>query len=640
MRRRYKLLAVLIALPAVLVLVAAIVLPMLADSRHYRREVIALVQEHTGHELHIDGRVRLRVLPHPSLTVTDIRLANPPGFSTSNFARLPWLAVDLKLLPLLGGRIEARAIVVTGLRLNLERDQRGRGNWESTTTAKQEPAGKPRAVATSPLAALAVGGLTLRDATVHWRDQANDETFTVPAIDLQTGALRGGEGIDDVRLQVRLRESDAVIEARGDVTLNATGDTVVMPNLTTTFHRFTVAGMQIDGTLSTRLTVDFAEQRLALDTLRVSVRGTGSNDRQIAGEIAAELGFDLARQRLTKSTLSVTVPAYSLSGVSGDLALKGVVSGNLRAGTYAFENVRGSGTMGGEALSDAHVAFAFGGALNADLERWKFSAPELEITGSVDGDGVPFRFMADLDVSPRTQTLAAAGMHLSVHDWRIDGDMTLRATASPAGVQGVLDLRVQDQPIAGSFAVTDSEANAGGFHARFDVVADLDIEDDGYALRGRSAVVLRAWVKPGSVDGAWQIDDVSLGARLADPSFPDGELTIKLQADLALNLNEESVRSDNLRVAIDDSRIVGSVNVRRFDKPAVRVDLQADTIDADRYLLPLAAGGEARATAVGATVDAIRALEFAGEVRVHELTLGGMQLKDIRLTSGGAVNGG
>ena len=80
--------------------------------------------------------------------------------------------------------------------------------------------------------------------------------------------------------------------------------------------------------------------------------------------------------------------------------------------------------------------------------------------------------------------------------------------------------------------------------------------------------------------------------------------------------------------------------MRRFGKPAVRVDLQADAIDADRYLLPLAAGGEVRATPVGATIDAIRALEFSGEVRVRELTLRGMQLKDVRLTSGGTGNGG
>ncbi len=87
---------------------------------------------------------------------------------------------------------------------------------------------------------------------------------------------------------------------------------------------------------------------------------------------------------------------------------------------------------------------------------------------------------------------------------------------------------------------------------------------------------------------------------------------------------------------------MGSVNVQRFDKPAVRIDLQADTIDADRYLLPIAArvGGGAGATPVGALIDAIRALDFAGDLRVQELTLRGMQLKDVRVTSGGAVSGG
>ncbi len=58
MRRRFKLLAVLIGVPAVLVAAAAIVLPMLADSVHYRREVIALVKERSGFDLRIDGDPR------------------------------------------------------------------------------------------------------------------------------------------------------------------------------------------------------------------------------------------------------------------------------------------------------------------------------------------------------------------------------------------------------------------------------------------------------------------------------------------------------------------------------------------------------------------------------------------------------
>ena len=637
MRRRFKLLAALIVVPAMLVLVAVIVLPMLVDSSHYKRQVIALVKERTGHDLHIDGDVRLRVFPGLRLTVSHIRLANPPGFSTSDLARLPWLMVDVKLLPLLAGRIEPHALDVVGLRLNLERDQRGRGNWQTTVAMAQDADTRQGTAADTLLATMAVGALDVRDATLHWRDQISNETITVSAITLQTGALQVGKGIDDVRLQATLLESGATIEARGDVTLSAAGRTLVIRKLETTFRELAIAGMRIDGTLNTRLTVDLAEQRLSLDTVRVSARGSGNENRQIAMEITTALEFDFLQRRLTESALSLKVPAYSLFGIDGDLVLKGVLSGDLRTATYTFEKMQGSGTMGGEALADSDVAFALGGTLNADLERRKILAPGLEIAGSVDGDRLPFRFIADLDMSQRARVLTATDMRLTLRDWQLDGAMTVRAAASPPGVQGVLDLRVQDQPLAGSFAVTESSQNSGGIDVRFDVVADLDIEGGGLALRGRSAVVLRAEVKPAPVDGPWQVGDLKLSARLTDASFPDGELTVKLRADLELDTDEETVHSNNLRVTIDDSHITGSVNVRNFDRPAVRFDLQADAIDADRYLLAIAAGsgGSDHATPVGASIDAIRALDFAGEVRVRKLTLKGVQLENVRFTSGG-----
>ena len=109
-----------------------------------------------------------------------------------------------------------------------------------------------------------------------------------------------------------------------------------------------------------------------------------------------------------------------------------------------------------------------------------------------------------------------------------------------------------------------------------------------------------------------------------------------------MDVDNEIVHSNNLRVTIDDSHITGSVNVRDFDKPAVRFDLQADTIDADRYLPPIAGGrdGSENATPVGASIEAIRALDFVGEVRVQKLTLKGVQLENVRFTSGGGVGGG
>lgn len=637
MRRRLKLFAVLIGVPALLIVVVAVVVPMLIDSHQYKSNVIALVKEHTGYDLYIDGRVRLHLIPNLRLTVTDIRLANPPGFRGDELARLPWLAVDLTLLPLLAGRIEAGTVSVRGLRVNLERDANGRGNWQATTTVKPDVGGEQAPVAAAPLAAMAVSELDVRDASLHWLDQASDETIVVTAISLQTGALFSGKGIDNVRLQATLLDSNASIDAHGDATLDAAGRSLIMPRLAATFRDLNIAGMQVNGALNTRLTADFAAQRLVMDTLQISARISQGEDRQASVEITTGLVFDLARRRLTKSTLSLKVPAYTLSGVGGALEMNGVLSGDLHAGTYALEEVRGSGSMNGEALGASGGAFALHGSLNADLERQKYLVSQLEIAGSIDGNRLPFEFIANLDLSQRTRTLTATDMRLSIRDWQFDGDLTLRAATSPPGVQGVLDLRVRDQWLAGSFAATESATGGNGVDLRLDMMADLDLQGSGYTLRGRNAVVLRTTVS--SADGLWRVSDLQLGARLADASFPDGALKVDLRADVEIDVNNAALRSANLRAAVDDSHIAGSVNVRGLDDPTVVIDLEVDSIDADRYLLPTA-GAWPRAMPVGVSIDAIRALDLSGEVRVRKLKLKGVQMEDVRLTAGGGLSGG
>jgi hypothetical protein len=69
----------------------------------------------------------------------------------------------------------------------------------------------------------------------------------------------------------------------------------------------------------------------------------------------------------------------------------------------------------------------------------------------------------------------------------------------------------------------------------------------------------------------------------------------------------------------------------------VRFDLQANSIDADRYLPPAPGNGSGsrHATPIEASIDAIRGLDFAGEVRVRTLTLNGVQMENVRFTFGG-----
>jgi AsmA protein len=127
-----------------------------------------------------------------------------------------------------------------------------------------------------------------------------------------------------------------------------------------------------------------------------------------------------------------------------------------------------------------------------------------------------------------------------------------------------------------------------------------------------------------------------MGARLTDSANPGAERIIKLQANLDVNSNAEHLRTDDLLLSIDDSQIVGSLSIQHFDKPALRLDLQADRIDADRYLLAGAAqSGTAKSSPpLGASIEALRALDFEGEVRVQALTFKGLTMHDVRLTSG------
>ena len=204
-----------------------------------------------------------------------------------------------------------------------------------------------------------------------------------------------------------------------------------------------------------------------------------------------------------------------------------------------------------------------------------------------------------------------------------------------------MDLRVADQPLAGSFAVLASEEGADAFDVRADAVVDLDVEDPSFTVHGRSALVARARVRRGDGEGLWRIGDLALGIRVADASLPDGELTLKLTADMDVDMRSESVGTDNLRMTVGDNPITGAARASGFAAPAIRVDLQADAIDADRLGLPIAIRDDAAgSTPMHAYLETIRGLDITGEVRVKRLTIEGVVMENVRLVSSDGTGGG
>ncbi|MBF0324870.1 MAG: AsmA family protein [Alphaproteobacteria bacterium] len=143
----------LIALGVLVVLVigALVALPMFVPAEKIKDELIAQVKTATGRDLSIQGKVSVSAFPSLSVQVSNVALSNPAGFSTKDLVRLGALDVQLKIMPILSGKVEVDSFVLVDPAITLEVDKQGRANWvfdkpagakaaDPMPTPKQQPA--------------------------------------------------------------------------------------------------------------------------------------------------------------------------------------------------------------------------------------------------------------------------------------------------------------------------------------------------------------------------------------------------------------------------------------------------------------------------------------------------------------------
>ncbi|MBN9510133.1 MAG: AsmA family protein, partial [Alphaproteobacteria bacterium] len=189
-RRRGFLLRFVIG--AVLVLLVAAVAAVgaaawLIDPNAFKPQIEAAVQRATGRALALRGPIRIAYRLPPGIVAKDLTLANPPGFSRPDMARIGTLEARVALLPLLHGRVEITTIDLIGPDVLLERDAAGHDNWHFTPPAHAAAATPATGEATgSRPPRFAVGAVHIRQGQLGWRDAASGRTVTlgVPRLDL------------------------------------------------------------------------------------------------------------------------------------------------------------------------------------------------------------------------------------------------------------------------------------------------------------------------------------------------------------------------------------------------------------------------------------------------------------------------
>ena len=155
----------------------------------------------TGRTLAIDGPVSIAWGVMPRLRIEGLRLANPPGLSRPDMARVTRLELGVALWPLLSGQVALHGVRVAGAEIRLERDAAGLGNWE-------RPAAPPStAVPTVTVPArrmqVMLDSAAIEDATVAWFDGLKAQPIHVESLTIDGGTrLRGRVVVAGVPLQV------------------------------------------------------------------------------------------------------------------------------------------------------------------------------------------------------------------------------------------------------------------------------------------------------------------------------------------------------------------------------------------------------------------------------------------------------
>lgn len=577
----------------VLVLVAAVlVVPSLIDWNGYKPEIQAAARDATGRELTIGGDLSLSILPSPTLSVADVRLANLEGGSTPDMASLESLDVAVALFPLLSGEIRVTSVTLVKPVITLETLPDGRVNWafEGAETA-EAGAGDPAAGDDGGAPALAIDEAVIEDGRLVYRDATSGAEHTLSDVNLEisAGGLQGPFEIDgDVGYQgipLALAGSMGALDAgrATPVKLTATGQEGAIE-------------VALNGALDMDAGPSFKGRLEAK-----------APDLSKAAEIATTFG----------AAAPEGLPANAAS-LSADIdgSPQGVKAGNLVV-----------------TLGDSR----FQGEVTAALD------PKLSIDASLSGNRL------DLDALLPKQGGSDGAQPAD------SGSGSTQPPAAPSGGQSTADAAILPTDIDARIDLKVDAVQYNGAAIR-NVQVDASLRDGVGDLRlataqlpGGTDVTLIGGLESGpTFVGRLEAASDNLRATLdwlqVDLASVPADRLRKAVVSAAIRASAQEIQVSDWTMELDATRAQGGLTLALRERPAFGLSLAVDRINVDAYLPQDAGAGPTTGGASGAAqpadggdagnADALAVLDSFDaniDLRVGEATVGGITLADARV---------
>lgn len=349
-----------------------------------------LVHKHGSEALNRDVSVEdvsIRVFPNLKLSVTEVNVANAPGFSKDPAVKLRELALSIDFLSLLRFAPVVNEIKLVEPEILYEVDARGHNNLEglgkSDTLQKKDTA---KAVLESP-AAVALKSFVIENGRVRYRDAQSGREIILEKINQQV-SLDLDQRLEDVKTRGKLeiaqikvsdsasglRKGDIHISLRHDIHLNLPAERVQIKSLELAFQdiRATVKGEA----------THFMTKPPVVD---LSVSAPGIKLASVLKEVPASLSPDIPKLSAKgMADLEARIKGTLDSGSIPDLTAKftirdgGVSHRDLPAG---LENMNLDLNVEGDSVRLDKFAFTMGGnpvSMDALLTSWHQPVPMLK----------------------------------------------------------------------------------------------------------------------------------------------------------------------------------------------------------------------------------------------------------------------
>ena len=176
---------------------AAVLLPTIIDPNDYKPEIEAAAYRYIGKKLILEGSLEITIFPWLGVTTGKVLVINPSSIEQPALASIDEGHLKVKLLPLLGKKVELSQIVLKNPIVHLITDQQGNKNWHNKVSTTARPAqttesnDDTRKVTSQSvfLQELTIAGVSIENGRIIWIDEQKQQQTEINQLNCDVGTL-------------------------------------------------------------------------------------------------------------------------------------------------------------------------------------------------------------------------------------------------------------------------------------------------------------------------------------------------------------------------------------------------------------------------------------------------------------------